>query len=425
MAPSVLFNYMEIPLSFVHPRFLKRKDSVLTQATFSMERLKVILRLDAEDRSDKDLHELLSFVRGIKFFTELKEKAGESSLLQCCRKLKLETYPAGKVCTSQMVFTAGDRGDLFYIILSGSCAVLSNTSQMLALLRQGDSFGELALIANAPRAASVMCREACHFAVLSRLDYQSILATVQDRTLMEKVDLIARHPTFGRWKKEVLMRMSYFFKSRALRKMQVLFVANQPASDLYLIKDGFFHLSKSALLYPRGPAGKSVRKDIQITTVHGGEFLGLSQALENRPFDFTCTCGSNSAEVLIITKKNFMSFFENEGNAEALLAVEKDREVYRQRQAVATLHMKSESTVEDFLKKRHISKDNIELRRTTSMDFVSVPKRSHKFLHASLEARRHPNKSNKSRSKQYSEVNQSMLLPSVYKHHLNDSFAFQ
>ena len=42
-----------------------------------------------------------------------------------------------------MVFQQGDRGDLFYIVLAGSCAVLAGAGktkqQLLALVRQGDS----------------------------------------------------------------------------------------------------------------------------------------------------------------------------------------------------------------------------------------------------------------------------------------------
>ena len=38
-------------------------------------------------------------------------------------------------------------------------------------LKTGKSFGELALIKNKPRAATIKCNEDCHFAIMSKSDY--------------------------------------------------------------------------------------------------------------------------------------------------------------------------------------------------------------------------------------------------------------
>jgi CRP-like cAMP-binding protein len=42
-------------------------------------------------------------------------------------------------------------------------------------LRTGKSFGELALIKNKPRAATIKCSEDCHFAVMQKADYNKVL----------------------------------------------------------------------------------------------------------------------------------------------------------------------------------------------------------------------------------------------------------
>lgn len=46
-------------------------------------------------------------------------------------------------------------------------------------LREGKSFGELALIKNKPRAATIRCKDDCHFAVMNKADYQKVLQRIE------------------------------------------------------------------------------------------------------------------------------------------------------------------------------------------------------------------------------------------------------
>jgi CRP-like cAMP-binding protein len=48
-------------------------------------------------------------------------------------------------------------------------------------LKSGDSFGELALINEAPRLATIVCEEMCEFGVLTKSDYRNILLEAQKK----------------------------------------------------------------------------------------------------------------------------------------------------------------------------------------------------------------------------------------------------
>ena len=50
-------------------------------------------------------------------------------------------------------------------------------------LKSGKSFGELALIKNKPRAATIKCSEDCHFAVMNKTDYERILSKIEQKNL--------------------------------------------------------------------------------------------------------------------------------------------------------------------------------------------------------------------------------------------------
>jgi hypothetical protein len=61
-------------------------------------------------------------------------------------------------------------------------------------LCSGKSFGELALINDAPRAATIQCVTNCFFATLGRKDYQKILRRKEVRKMKLKTDFIYQLP---------------------------------------------------------------------------------------------------------------------------------------------------------------------------------------------------------------------------------------
>ena len=57
-------------------------------------------------------------------------------------------------------------------------------------MRSGKSFGELALIKNKPRAATIKCMEDCHFAVMSQSDYMRVLNKIDQKNITRIVEFL-------------------------------------------------------------------------------------------------------------------------------------------------------------------------------------------------------------------------------------------
>lgn len=101
---------------------------------------------------------------------------------------KIETYPAGWT-----VFRQGDPADSAYFIRSGEVEVVDeDTGSVIRSLGSGDYFGEIALIANAPRSATIRTVSEVELAVLGKRNFlnmmrllptteEAILHTVQER----------------------------------------------------------------------------------------------------------------------------------------------------------------------------------------------------------------------------------------------------
>src|SRR5256885_15100204 len=82
--------------------------------------------------------------------------------------------PYAKISTC---FAAGDPADALYIVISGRLKVLMSDKEgrevILAILNQGDFFGEMGLIDQAPRSASVVTIEPCELLTITRTDFRS------------------------------------------------------------------------------------------------------------------------------------------------------------------------------------------------------------------------------------------------------------
>uniref|UniRef100_A0AAY4ET08 Rap guanine nucleotide exchange factor 4 n=1 Tax=Denticeps clupeoides TaxID=299321 RepID=A0AAY4ET08_9TELE len=88
---------------------------------------------------------------------------------------------------SLAVFNQGEEGTSWYIILKGSVNVVIYGKGVVCTLHEGDDFGKLALVNDAPRAASIVLREDnCHFLRVDKEDFNRILRDVEANTVRLK-----------------------------------------------------------------------------------------------------------------------------------------------------------------------------------------------------------------------------------------------
>jgi len=82
------------------------------------------------------------------------------------------------------VLREGDPGDRFYIVVRGRAAVLKRTPSgaylQLSVLEDGDHFGEIALLRNVPRTATVRTLTPCMFLTLTRSQFLGALEKAFD-----------------------------------------------------------------------------------------------------------------------------------------------------------------------------------------------------------------------------------------------------
>jgi cAMP-dependent protein kinase regulator len=180
------------------------------------------------------------------------------------------------------VITQGDAGDFFYVVEKGSFDVHVNSKgslqpgpdgmgQNVGTIESGGSFGELALMYNAPRAATVISAEAhCTLWALDRVTFRRILmeSTFARRRMyegfLEEVPLLSSLTPYERSKIADALESQKFPAGHAIIR------EGDPGHSFYLLESG------EAVAYRSG-------NDTPVLNYKKGDFFGELALLNDAP----------------------------------------------------------------------------------------------------------------------------------------------
>ena len=111
-----------------------------------------------------------AFLRRVPLLSSLNEQQLDTLAAGSARR----NFPKGRTIVSE-----GEPSQTLYILLSGRAKVQRSDSEgkevILAVLGSGDFFGEMSLIDEAPRSASVITLESCDFMAINKDSFKSML----------------------------------------------------------------------------------------------------------------------------------------------------------------------------------------------------------------------------------------------------------
>lgn len=109
--------------------------------------------------------ELLHFLSSLPLFADLPP----ADLVPLARVVQRRRYPRGA-----LVFSQGDLGQVAFIVRRGCVEIIVESADgrdlVLYEVGPGDHFGEMALLEDAPRSASAVCREPSELLAIERAD---------------------------------------------------------------------------------------------------------------------------------------------------------------------------------------------------------------------------------------------------------------
>jgi len=205
----------------------------------------------------------------------------------------------------ERVIKEGDDGDFLFVIETGSLECIKTVDgeeKVVKTCDPGDVFGELALLYNCPRAASVVAKGDC---VCWQLDRESFNHIVKDSAVkrrerydafLKSVALIASIGAYER------SQIADALVPETFNKGEVVVRQDEPGDKFYIVEEG-------ALFATKG--------DARVMEYKSGDYFGELALLKNQPRAASVTVESDEARVLSMSR---LSFSKMLGPLQSLLA---------------------------------------------------------------------------------------------------------
>lgn len=202
--------------------------------------------------------------------------------------MKDESYEPGA-----RILTEGDDGDFLFVIEDGSpeCKKkIEGEDKVVKTCTPGDVFGELALLYNCPRAASVEAKDKCLCWKLDRETFNHIVkdsATKRTREyngFLEHVSLFISMDTYER------SQLCDALVPEPYNRGDIIVNQDEPGNKFYILAEGTLVAKKN---------------DAQVMEYAVGDYFGELALLKNQPRAASVHVTSDTAKVLSLDRKSF------------------------------------------------------------------------------------------------------------------------
>lgn len=201
------------------------------------------------------------------------------------------------------IIRQGDAGHEFYVVASGQCeALLNGNSLSVATQTAGMGFGELALMYNTPRAASIVAKTAVEVWEITRAEYRFVLATfakTRSAAYVELLDAVELKSDAGATK----MLRDCITGSQMTKLADCMDEDELSAGDCIINEGDDGH---TFYVIARGEVEVFVKGE-KIATLKAGGYFGHLALVKDEKRNATCKAGSGGCKVLAVDREDFVA----------------------------------------------------------------------------------------------------------------------
>ncbi len=180
------------------------------------------------------------------------------------------------------VIIQGTPGNCFYVLETGKAAIYVN-DELVGTYHSGDVFGELALLYNCPRAATIRTLTTCSLWSVDRVCFRKILATAASTMQLQRVQFL-KHV-------DLLSKLN----SDQLQKVAAAMHVETFADNAYIIRQGeeghsFYIVADGTVLCTTVTFGQGEKP---LMCLEKGQYFGEMALMLNEPRQANCIAKGN------------------------------------------------------------------------------------------------------------------------------------
>ena len=254
-------NFKKAPRSSLEltRKHLKQKKAVVDGRTQNMSLAdNLIGTLVEKKKTNSDIKLIKTSLSRHFIFSSLSEKQ---------REMIIDEMKLFAIDSNEIIFLQNSKGNAYYIVASGRLEVIVNEIRV-NVMKDGDSFGELALLHDTPRSATVKTVMNTALWVLDRTTFRNILQELNVQNYKENRSFIDSVPIFqilSESQKELLVSCFTMLKYSVGQK---IVSEGDPGDLFFVIKEGNVACTQK---------GKEIRR------MGKGEYFGDQALLYNSP----------------------------------------------------------------------------------------------------------------------------------------------
>jgi|EP00505_MAST-04D_sp_SCG-Rhode-Island_P001977 cAMP-dependent protein kinase regulator len=205
------------------------------------------------------------------------------------------------VAAGEVLIKQGDVGDNFYLIEDGKFEVFvknGDEEKMVATCtpEEHNAFGELALMYNAPRAATVVAATSGKLWALDRVAFKYILMSTFTKKRQTYADFLAEVPILGSLEENERMEVAEALEQQEYKDGDVIIKEGDSGNTFYIVERG------SVKCVQQPTAGS---EPVELCVLKTGDYFGEIALLTNRP-RAASVIATTDTKVLCIRRKTFM-----------------------------------------------------------------------------------------------------------------------
>eukprot|EP01017_Pseudomicrothorax_dubius_P003812 TRINITY_DN10636_c0_g1_i1.p1 TRINITY_DN10636_c0_g1~~TRINITY_DN10636_c0_g1_i1.p1 ORF type:complete len:401 (+),score=79.77 TRINITY_DN10636_c0_g1_i1:77-1279(+) len=214
-----------------------------------LSKTKALMKKSSIDRTEEDCKIIADLLREVRFLEQYKDRS--DFLEKLSKYMTLRKYDERTV-----IFRQGDIADAFYIIMSGSVAVyidvpseLKHFTQMKEInkLGPGDAFGELALLYDSKRTASIVTDEPSELLFLEKNIFRTLLGMVASNHINVIMDFFSAHPIFSGLPNSDLVQLAGKAQTHRYPIDFILINQGDRSKNVYFVIEGTLKVMRKVL----------------------------------------------------------------------------------------------------------------------------------------------------------------------------------